>query len=119
MHDFILVVDDIRFYGLFWNGTPIFYARNSASACKFINLYGRDIREFWLDHDLGGEDTILPVVKYLEECLNERSIYKRDFIVRFITSNPVGLQYLRMFADKWELTVDKNNPTMLALEPPV
>lgn len=47
------------------------------------------IKELWLDHDLGGEDSIRPVVEYIE-----RNVFNGtplDIAVVYVhTANPVG-----------------------------
>lgn len=65
----VLVVDDLRifyFNPAYLGTTNISYARTSQEA---ITLLTEDHSwdELWLDHDLGGRDTIDPVVDHLIE----------------------------------------------------
>jgi hypothetical protein len=71
----ILVIDDERTFAQTRSGdfTIAEYARTSNEglamlarvfteyACRF----GESVHELWLDHDLGGDDTIIPVVDFL------------------------------------------------------
>lgn len=58
-----VLIDDVRW---FRDGRECTIARSSRRAIELLNgLKGRYIDELWLDHDLGGEDTIMPVVDLL------------------------------------------------------
>jgi hypothetical protein len=60
-----ILVDDLR---SFRDGRAAVVARSSAAALLAIRDLGDAfIHELWLDHDLGGDDTIRPVSAYLEE----------------------------------------------------
>jgi hypothetical protein len=55
-----VLVDDVRG---FRDERPALVARTSQEALTLLNdLGGRRIDHLWLDHDLGGEDTVVPVV---------------------------------------------------------
>lgn len=59
----IVLIDDVR---CFRDGRPCQTARSSASAVDLLrSLAEQRIDELWLDHDLGGDDTVLPVIDLL------------------------------------------------------
>jgi hypothetical protein len=61
----VVLIDDLR---SFRDGRPAEVFRTSADAVRFLRALGdRRIEELWLDHDLGGEDSIRPVALHLEE----------------------------------------------------
>lgn len=77
----IVVIDDERTFDPGSAGESILYIRNSEEALSFlvrlwIDQYDRgapDLEELWLDHDLGGFDTIMPVVRFLSLCLRVKA----------------------------------------------
>ncbi|SCF05784.1 hypothetical protein GA0070612_3406 [Micromonospora chokoriensis] len=70
------MVDDLR---SFLDGRSAAVARTSAAGVDLIDRYrGRRLDELWLDHDLGGDDTIWPVVEVLERAAFD----ERPFDVR-------------------------------------
>jgi hypothetical protein len=88
----VLVIDDIRMF----SNTPdrhFTHAMNSADGLTLLQQGGWD--ELWVDHDLGRdpetgiEDTIRPVIRFIEEYGIEISI------IKILTSNPVGREYIR------------------------
>lgn len=58
----ILVVDDLRLFPF----SHCVYARTSLEALDILHSL-RSLDSLYLDHDLGGDDTTLPVVDYLRE----------------------------------------------------
>ncbi|GAB3868327.1 cyclic-phosphate processing receiver domain-containing protein [Dactylosporangium cerinum] len=92
----VVLVDDLR---SFVDGRAAEVARTSAAGVAVLERHrGRRIDELWLDHDLGGDDTIWPVVEVLELAAFEGRPF--DIGVVFIHSaNPPGgakmLQALR------------------------
>ncbi len=82
-----VLIDDVRW---FRDGRDCKIARSSQRAIELLNnLKGRHIDELWLDHDLGGEDTIMPVVDLL---------YGEKFDVTKVwihSSNPKGAVVMR------------------------
>lgn len=61
-----VLVDDVR---SFRDERPCVVARTSAAAVSLLaDLGGHRIDDLWLDHDLGGDDTIWPVVRTLEDA---------------------------------------------------
>ncbi|WP_432984325.1 cyclic-phosphate processing receiver domain-containing protein [Dactylosporangium sp. CA-233914] len=61
-----LLIDDLRD---FLDPAPAHVARTSAAGAELLRRHRAEpIDELWLDHDLGGEDTIWPVVELLERA---------------------------------------------------
>jgi hypothetical protein len=88
----VLVVDDLRLFGDEFNGCIVHYATNSADALAFLNdetNFGM-LSEIWLDHDLGLNDTIDPVLNWLEEKAYNKKCNHINAI-RILTNNPVGM----------------------------
>lgn len=58
-----VLIDDVR---CFRDGRPARVARSSAGGLALLQeLTGQQIGVLWLDHDLGGDDTIMPVIDWL------------------------------------------------------
>ena len=63
-----VLIDDVRG---FRDGRPALVARSSQEALTLLgNLEGKRIDHLWLDHDLGGEDTIRSVVDLMIQQAN-------------------------------------------------
>ena len=75
----ILVVDDLRTFQ--FEGLEAHHARNSDDAIGY--LFANDVDIVFLDHDLGGYDTTIPVARYLKQISFPGEVYIH-------TSNPVG-----------------------------
>ncbi|MFR9780785.1 cyclic-phosphate processing receiver domain-containing protein [Micromonospora sp. MS34] len=76
-------------------------ARTSAAGVELLNRY-RDgcLDELWLDHDLGGDDTIWPVVEILEQAAFE----KRPFdigVIKVHSANPGGAAKIAQVLRHW------------------
>ncbi|PZG13028.1 hypothetical protein C1I95_24545 [Micromonospora craterilacus] len=94
----IVLVDDLR---SFLDGRNAEVARTSAAGVELLNRY-RDgcLDELWLDHDLGGDDTIWPVVEILEQAAFE----KRPFdigVINVHSANPVGVAKIAQVLRHW------------------
>ncbi|MFF7967402.1 MULTISPECIES: cyclic-phosphate processing receiver domain-containing protein [Streptomyces] len=92
----ILGIDDLR--PLPWT-TRI--ARSSGEGVKLLQEH-RDsfIDELWLDHDLGGDDSILPVVTLLEEAAFNGRPYRIGTV--FVHSaNPIGAETVVRSLTRW------------------
>ena len=61
----VILVDDLR---SFVDGRDAEIARTSSAGVDVLTAAGSRIDELWLDHDLGGDDTIWPVVEVLERA---------------------------------------------------
>ena len=93
----ILAIDDIRIMP--WC-TEI--ARTSYDGIALLERY-RDsiIDELWLDHDLGGDDTIRPVVALLEEAAFHKAAFKVS-VIYIHSSNPSGANAVLSGLLRWE-----------------
>jgi hypothetical protein len=61
-----VLIDDVR---RFQDGRPCQVARSSRQGVDLLTeLQASRIDDLWLDHDLGGEDTIWPVIEMLEQA---------------------------------------------------
>ncbi|MGI5148124.1 cyclic-phosphate processing receiver domain-containing protein [Plantactinospora sp. CA-294935] len=94
----IVLVDDLR---SFVDGRSAEVARTSAAAVEILDRYrDRRLDELWLDHDLGGDDTIWPVVEVLERAAFD----KRPFDVGVInvhSANPAGATKIAQVLRHW------------------
>ncbi|MFH8618017.1 cyclic-phosphate processing receiver domain-containing protein [Streptomyces sp. NPDC017979] len=96
----VLGVDDIRPLP---RATRI--ARTSREGIQLLQEH-RDgfIDELWLDHDLGGEDTIIPVVALMEEAaFNGRPFQIGTVFVH--SANPVGAETVVRSLTRWNYRV--------------
>ncbi len=66
--------------------------RNSQDAIAFLHDNWDAINRISFDHDLGGEDTIRPVILYIEEAVfcNGKSPHK--YLIH--SANPVGRMWI-------------------------
>ena len=65
-------------------------ARNSYDAIWMMQAYGLPI-EIAFDHDLGGDDTAMKVVAYLEELVRiKEQPLPKNFVYSVHSQNPVG-----------------------------
>lgn len=92
----ILGIDDLRPLP---RATRI--ARTSGEGIQLLHDH-RDsfIDELWLDHDLGGEDSILPVVTLMEEAaFNGRPFRIGTVFVH--SANPIGAETVVRSLTRW------------------
>ncbi|WP_331772277.1 hypothetical protein OG948_53045 (plasmid) [Embleya sp. NBC_00888] len=96
----ILGIDDLRPLP---RATRI--ARTSGEGIRLLREHrDRFIDELWLDHDLGGDDTILPVVTLLEEA----AFHGRPFRIGAIfvhSANPIGAETVVRSLTRWNYRV--------------
>src|SRR5262245_3617824 len=98
----IVLVDDLR---SFVDGRVALVARSSAAGIEALERHrGQRLDELWLDHDLGGDDTIWPVVEVLERAAFEERPF--DIGVVYIHSaNPPGAAKLIQALRRWGYNV--------------
>lgn len=94
----VILVDDLR---SFVDGRHAEVVRTSAAA---VELLGRcrdqRVEELWLDHDLGGDDTIWPVVEVLERAVFDDRPF--DIGVIYVHSaNPAGAAKIAQVLRHW------------------
>lgn len=101
-HVLTILVDDLR---SFTDGRAAVVARTSADAITLLDRYSADrIDELWLDHDLGGTDTVWPVVTLLERAAFDGRPF--DIGTIFIHSaNPPGAATLAQTLRRWGYAV--------------
>jgi hypothetical protein len=93
----IVVIDDLR--TLKFNTNTVVHCRTSEQGISFLKMIARErasgigIDALFLDHDLGGDDTIRPVVTWLEEAIYNAT-YPVIAAIYAHTANPVGADYI-------------------------
>ncbi|MBU2666381.1 hypothetical protein KOI35_23025 [Actinoplanes bogorensis] len=94
----VLLVDDLR---SFVDGREAEVARTSAAGTAILERYrDRRLDELWLDHDLGADDTIWPVVEMLERAAFDGRPF--DIGVVYIHSaNPAGVPKMAQALRHW------------------
>ncbi|MEU9509416.1 cyclic-phosphate processing receiver domain-containing protein [Micromonospora sp. NPDC048170] len=94
----VLLVDDLR---SFVDGRVAQIVRTSAAGIEALEGHRRDrLEELWLDHDLGGDDTIWPVVEVLELAAFEGQPF--DIGVVYVHSaNPAGAAKIAQVLRRW------------------
>lgn len=83
----IVIVDDLRTHP-----SADVHLRTSAEALDFLMAFSGRIDELWLDHDLGGDDTVRPVVLWLAE---------RSFGGDPVEIGRVGVQSMNPVGAEW------------------
>lgn len=94
----VVLVDDLR---SFTDGRTAEVARTSAAGVAILQRYrGERVDELWLDHDLGEDDTIWPVVEVLEHAAFEG--HPVDVGVIYVHSaNPAGAAKMALALRRW------------------
>ncbi|SBT51615.1 cyclic-phosphate processing receiver domain-containing protein [Micromonospora auratinigra] len=94
----ILLVDDLR---SFVDGRSAEVARTSAAGVEALERHrDRRLDELWLDHDLGGDDTVWPVVEVLERAAFEGRPYDVG-VVHVHSANPAGAEQVGQALRRW------------------
>jgi hypothetical protein len=98
----VVLVDDLR---SFLDGRVAHVARTSRAAIEALERHRRQrLDELWLDHDLGEEDTIWPVVEVLERAAFEERPF--DIGVVYVHSaNPAGAEKIMQALRRWGYNV--------------
>lgn len=75
-------------------------ARTSYDAIYFVTTFGMP-REIAFDHDLGGSDTAMVFIKWLEqELLEERLTFPDNFRFSVHSQNPIGAKNIQSYMDQ-------------------
>lgn len=92
------MIDDLR---SFIDGRTAQVARTSAAGVELLSRY-RDLRldELSLDHDLGQDDTIWPVVEVLERAAFEERPFDIGVII-IHSANPTGAAKIAQVLRRW------------------
>jgi len=90
MNDILLYIDDIRNPKTDYNWVVL---RSSAEAIEYVKKNGM-VKYASLDHDLGGDDTVMIFLKWLIEYDMDHNgqIIPFNFIWNVHSANPVGTQ---------------------------
>lgn len=94
----VVLIDDLR---SFVDGRDAQVARTSTAGVELLGRYqGLPLDELWLDHDLGADDTIWPVVELLERAAFEDHPF--DIGVIYVHSaNPAGATKIAQVLRHW------------------
>ncbi|WP_433203962.1 cyclic-phosphate processing receiver domain-containing protein [Dactylosporangium sp. CS-047395] len=97
-HHHVVLIDDLR---SFVDGREADVARTSTAGVALLHRYrDRRIDELWLDHDLGGDDTIWPVVELLERAAFEETPFDIG-IIHVHSANPAGAATMVQALLRW------------------
>ncbi|MET7808919.1 cyclic-phosphate processing receiver domain-containing protein [Micromonospora chersina] len=98
----IVLVDDLR---SFVDGRMAQVARTSRAGIEALERHrGRRLDELWLDHDLGEDDTIWPVVEVLERAAYEERPFNIG-VVYVHSANPAGAEKIMQALRRWGYNV--------------
>jgi NAD+-processing family protein with receiver domain len=94
----VLLIDDLR---SFVDGRDAEVVRTSAAGVESLDrCVGQRLDELWLDHDLGEDDTIWPVVEVLERA----AFHGRPFeigVINVHSANPAGALKMAQVLRHW------------------
>jgi hypothetical protein len=94
----VVLVDDLRY---FVDGRSAEVARTSAAGVQLLDRYrNRRLDELWLDHDLGEDDTIWPVVEVLERAAFEDRPFDIG-VINVHSANPAGATKIVQVLRHW------------------
>jgi hypothetical protein len=98
----IVLIDDLR---SFIDGRPAEVARTSSAGVELLDRHrGRRLDELWLDHDLGEDDTIWPVVEVLERAAFECRPFDVGVVI-IHSANPAGAAKMAQALRRWNYPV--------------
>ena len=92
----ILVIDDVKTFPFPNDPDDVVYARTLSDGTVWLTeaeAAGVRISELWLDHDLGGDDTIRPICLMLAERAFNGNPYPVSRIV-ICSLNPVCIDWM-------------------------
>jgi hypothetical protein len=93
-----ILVDDLR---SFVDGRDAAVARTSAAAIELLErCRNQRVEELWLDHDLGGDDTVWPVVEVLERAAFDARPFDVG-VVYVHSANPAGAAKMAQVLRRW------------------
>ncbi|MET8283092.1 cyclic-phosphate processing receiver domain-containing protein [Micromonospora sp. NPDC005174] len=94
----IVLIDDLRSFA---DGRRAEVARTSAAGVDLLCRYRyRRLDELWLDHDLGGDDTIWPVVQILERAAFDNRPFDVG-VINVHSANPAGAAKITQVLRHW------------------
>ena len=94
----VVLIDDLR---SFVDGRAAQVARTSTAGVELLERYrAHRLDELWLDHDLGADDTIWPVVELLERAAFEQNAFDIGHVY-IHSANPPGAAKIRQALQRW------------------
>jgi hypothetical protein len=94
----VILVDDLR---SFVDGRDAEIARTSAAGVELVErCRDRRLDELWLDHDLGEDDTIWPVIEVLERAAFDGQPFDIG-VVNVHSANPAGATKMAQVLRRW------------------
>lgn len=88
-----LFIDDERFPPISWCDQQAVIARSSQEAIECVSNLGMP-QFISFDHDLGGDDTAIKFVKWLENsCVENKLLFPKDFEFYVHSQNHINIQY--------------------------
>lgn len=101
-----LFVDDMR--NPFDNEDWVI-ARSSSEAIYEIRQRGSMPTHLALDHDLGGDDTVMIFLRDLYHFWEEEHSAKKELIPEYTvhSANPIGTENIRSFMKSWKKSVSE------------
>ena len=108
----IVVVDDMRYFP----DLDCTYLRTLDEAMEWLNgyMFMPIPVELWLDHDLGGDEDVRPLVIKLEEFLARHPQVPME--VRIVSDNPAGRKYIRQALEDYVPVIDEPAPRWRMVE---
>lgn len=112
----IVLVDDLRNFRKepLPDDATVITLRDSRAALEWLrNNQNTVIDELWLDHDLGGDDTIMPVVDFLTETAYTMTAIGASLNVSQIfvhSANPPGARNVVRALEQWYSPVRRVSP---------
>src|SRR3954467_15206689 len=113
----IVLIDDLR---SFVDGRPAQVARTSSAGVELLDRYrSHRLDELWLDHDLGDDDTIWPVVEVLERAAFENLPFDIGMVIVH-SANPAGAAKIARVLRRWgyRVRVAPGSPHLAYLDSP-
>ncbi|WP_127506087.1 cyclic-phosphate processing receiver domain-containing protein [Actinoplanes solisilvae] len=113
----VILIDDLR---SFTDGRDAEVGRTSAAGVELLERHrGRPVGSLWLDHDLGEDDTIWPVVEVLERAAFEGDPFDIG-VINIHSANPAGAAKMAQALRRWgyRVTVATGSPEVGYREPP-
>lgn len=92
---------------------PIVYARDSYAAIAFITTSWHLIQEIWFDHDLGGNDTSMRVVDFIDEKVFHNELAPEGRVYRIQSANPKGWADIRRALGRYDFEFRRDLPPVI------
>ena len=98
----VVLIDDLR---SFVDGRRADVARTSEAGVRLLERYRHHhLNELWLDHDLGEQDTIWPVVELLERAAFDGRPFDIG-VIHIHSANPAGAAKMALALRRWNYRV--------------